>query len=162
MEFNHVTQVEMENQILQICKQGDENKKNGLIRESRKNSMIPALVLNNLYELVDYDLNFLIEVLNYSSEREKTVILRNCRDEEGIGVLFSEYDHDTLKNMELEDIVQGKDMDIIWEVKRGHSEGDLSRAYLTRCLLTIAYHIGFSEEVKAFFESEKRKYLTLH
>jgi len=162
LEFKQYNDQEIERKVREICVQGDDHNKSRLVRESHVDPRIPAAVHNNLYELVDYDLNLLIEVLNYSSEREKSTVLRNARDEKGIQALFDEYDRDALRSTEIEDVVQGKDLDIIWEVKKGKNNGEISKAYLTRCLLTIAYHIGFSEEIETFFESEKRKYFALH
>lgn len=162
MELDNIGNEEMSKKVLDVCSMGDDHSKDQLIRESKTNPKIAASTLNNLYELIDHDLNFLIEVLRNSSSREKTTILNSSRDQLGIREMFDEYKKETLRETEIEDIVEGRDLDIIWEIKKGRNNNKLSRAYLTRCLLTIAYHIGFNEEIKTFFESEKRKYLTLH
>ena len=162
MDLNKLNSEELSRKVTEICMNGDDHKKDKLIRECKMNPNITAAVFNNLYELVDYDLNLLIEVLSHSTDREKNTLLNNARDEMGLRELFDEYEKDALRETNIEDVVEGRDLDIIWEVKKGSTEGKMTKAYLTRCLLTIAFHIGFQEDVKAFFESEKRKYLTLH
>ncbi|KXG75426.1 hypothetical protein [Thermotalea metallivorans] len=162
MKFDSYNDQEMNHKIIEACMQDDEYAKDKLIEISEKDPRIPAMVFNHLYELIDYDLNFIIDVLQHSSERERNTILRDAQDVEGIRELFHEYDRKRLERLTIEDIVEGRDLDIIWEVKEGPREVELSRSYLTRCLLTIAYHLGFEQEIESFFEGEKRKYLVLH
>lgn len=152
----------MNHKIIEACIQDDEYVKDKLIEVSKEDGRIPAAVFENLYELIDYDLNFIIDILQNSSERERNTILRDAQDVEGIRCLFTEYSREELRQLSLEDIVEGRDLDIIWEVKEGPREGDLSRSYLTRCLMTVAYHLGFEQEMQTFFDGEKSKYLVLH
>ncbi|MFT9497826.1 hypothetical protein [Anaerosolibacter sp.] len=162
MKFDSYNDQEMNHKIIEACIQDDEYAKDSLIEVSKEDARIPAVVLENLYELVDYDLNFIIDILQNSSERERNTVLRNAQDPQGIRCLFAEYDREELRQLSIEDIVEGRDLDIIWEVKEGPREGDLSRSYLTRCLMTVAYHLGFEKEIQSFYDSEKSKYLVMH
>ncbi len=162
MKFDSYNEQDMSHKIIEACMQDDEYIKDKLIEVSKEDQRIPAMVMSNLYELIDYDLNFIIDVLEHSSERERNTILRDAQDVEGIRYLFSEYNQEELRQLSIEEIVEGRDLDIIWEVKEGPREGDLSRSYLTRCLMTVAYHLGFQQEMQFFFDSEKSKYLVLH
>ncbi|AOT69109.1 hypothetical protein [Geosporobacter ferrireducens] len=162
MEFHEMNDQNVSSTIIHACKQNDRKLKHKLIEASDRDPRIPAKVVESLYELVDYDLNFVIDVLTHCSEREHMYVLKEAQDPENIIKLFDEYSRKELENLKLEDIVEGRDVDVIWEVKEGLQIDALSRAYLQRCLLTIAYHLGYHEELKSFFEEEKRKYMMLH
>lgn len=162
MEFENIKEETMENKILEACRQNDKHLKAKLIQASNQDPRIPAKVFENLYGLVDYDLNFVIDILNHSSNKERMHILKDAQDSKAITELFDEYDRRDLEKLSLEDVVEGKDLDIIWEIKEGSHTDDLSKAYLQRCLLTIAYHLGYHQELESFFNEEKRKYMVLH
>lgn len=162
LEFQEMNDQSVSSTIIQACKQNDRKLKHKLIEASNKDPRIPAKLIESLYELVDYDLNFIIDVLSHCSQREHMYVLKEAQDPESIIKLFDEYGRKELEDLKLEDIVEGRDMDVIWEVKEGPQIDALSRAYLQRCLLTIAYHLGYHEELKSFFEEEKRKYMMLH
>ncbi|MFZ5969166.1 MAG: hypothetical protein ACOYVK_18575 [Bacillota bacterium] len=162
MELKRYNDDEMNHKIMEACFENNRVLKENLIEMSEEDPRIPAMVFNNLYELVDFDLNFVIDVLAHSSERERNTILRAALDNKTLENLFDEYSRPVLETIELEDIVEGRDIDIIWDIKSGSKDGDMSKAYLERCLLTIAYYLGYEAEVKAFFDKEKRQYLTLH
>ena len=162
LEFHEINDQTVSSTIVEACKQNDRKLKDKLIEASDRDPRIPAKVVESLYELVDYDLNFIIDVLAHCSQREHMYVLKEAQDPESIIKLFDEYGRKELEELALVDIVEGRDLDVIWEVKEGPQIDALSRAYLQRCLLTIAYHLGYHEELKSFFEEEKRKYLMLH
>jgi len=155
MNFAEMSDMELMDEIEKACAENDEHLKKQLIAASKEESRIPAFVFEMLYEIIDYDLNFIIEILKNASEREKKALLDDVMDPEGLEELFREYENP--KDLTLEYIVQGRGEDTLWMVNTGEAPDDLSRAYLERCLLTIAYHLGFEEEIKHFFETEKRK-----
>ncbi|SHJ02232.1 hypothetical protein SAMN02745975_01122 [Geosporobacter subterraneus DSM 17957] len=162
VEFHEMNDQAVSSTIIEACKHNDKRLKHKLIEASNRDPRIAAKVLESLYELVDYDLNFVIDILTHCSKREHMHVLKEAKDPVNIIKLFDEYSRERLEALELEDIVEGRDLDIIWEVKEGPQIDALSRAYLQRCLLAIAYHLGYHEELKTFFEEEKRKYLVLH
>lgn len=161
VEFHEMNDQAVSSTIIEACKRNDKRLKHKLIEASNRDPRIPAKVVESLYELVDYDLNFIIDILGHCSERERMYVLKEAQDPVNIIKLFDEYSRERLEKLELEDIVEGRDLDVIWEVKEGPPDA-LSSAYLQRCLLTIAYHLGYHEELKTFFDEEKRKFLVLH